>query len=259
MYHQRNPCQQVVTTAPTHHDSTCTATRPTRSYRHNDIVLLHLALVADEGDEPVPDELTRQLARLVDAHACRVVAEPVDSAHRREMILVADLLIRRRELSQRETERPVQLLRRCRRLVVPPRVILLLQIVVGELGGVWFPSDEPAEQDLDDRLCDDDLVILTSSFEVEELHADGLGCEDGKEMVGRDAVLGDEAFEDMKAFGGNHVNASIPKGEAAEVRSVFDEVGIHEVLAYPLGHFTGHREGRRRRGGDDAGGVLGVG
>mgnify|MGYP001580372077 FL=1 len=119
-------------------------------------------------------------------------------------------------------------------------------------------SGEATEDDVDDGPANVDLVVRLPPLEVEELYADGLGGEDGDEVVGGDAVLGDEALQDMKAFRGDLEDASVLEAERRGVGGVLDQASVHKVLADPFGYLARHGEGRRRRRRDDSLRVVGI-
>ena len=68
----------------------------------------------------------------------------------------------------------------------------------------------------------------------------------------------DESLKNMETLGRENVHAAFFEQVGGGVGSVFDETGIHEVLAHRLCHIAGHREGGRRRRGNHSGGFPGV-
>ena len=108
---------------------------------------------------------------------------------------------------------------------------------------------------MDDLLVDENLVVDRSALEVQQLQADGLGGEDADEVLCADAVLANEALEDVQALAGEHVNAAVLERAGAVVDGVLNEVSVHEYLAHALGHLPLHGECRRRRRCDNLGWV----
>lgn len=117
---------------------------------------------------------------------------------------------------------------------------------------VGATADESAEQGSDDGLGDDNLVVRRSPLEVQQLHADGLVLKHTDKRVAVDAVLDDEALEDMQALGRDDVDASLLEEIGCAVSGVLDEAGVHKVLRHGLGHLAGHAERRGGRSRDDA-------
>lgn len=131
-------------------------------------------------------------------------------------------------------------------------------LVTGRGRVVGSTTDKASEEGCDHRLSDDDFVVSRPPFEMEELDADGLGLEDGLEVVGVDTVLGDKALENVKALWGELVDTAVLEEVGGRVGRVFDKPCIHEMLAHRLGHIAGHREGRCCRSRDDSRGFSWV-
>ena len=73
-------------------------------------------------------------------------------------------------------------------------------------------------------------------------------------MIAIDAVLAHETFENVETLGREDVDTTLLEKVGARVGCVLNEAGVHELLAHRFGHITGHREGRRGRGRNNAGG-----
>jgi len=112
--------------------------------------------------------------------------------------------------------------------------------VVNDRHVVGLAAGEAAEEGGDDGLGNDDFVVTRAAFEVQKLHADRLGGEDLEKVVCVHAVLGDEAFEDVEAFGSQHVDATLLEKVGCGVGAVLNEAGIHEMLGHSFGHVSCH-------------------
>lgn len=145
-----------------------------------------------------------------------------------------------------------------RSLGMRARLVLGEKVVVGKLGHVGFATDKTAEQNLKHTLGHEDLVVLGSAFQVEQLHADGLCRKHTQQVLGRNAVLGDETLENVQPLGRDHKDAALLEHLRTEVGRTLDQVRLEEMLAHAPCHFTRHGERGRRGRGHDARGVLWV-
>lgn len=102
--------------------------------------------------------------------------------------------------------------------------VILCRWVLEHLFGhvVRAPSSESAEQRGNHGLRNDDLVVGTASFEVEELQADRLAGEDFEKVVRCHAVLADKAFEDVKPLWSEHVDTPLLEQVRVSVCCVLD-------------------------------------
>jgi hypothetical protein len=94
---------------------------------------------------------------------------------------------------------------------------------------------------------------------MEEFHANGLFLETLDDAFRRDTVLGHESFQHVQTLRGGDVDPSVLERAGGDVRGVFDQPGIHEVLTDALGHLSRHGECGGRGGSDDPCRVLGIG
>ena len=82
---------------------------------------------------------------------------------------------------------------------------------------------------------------------MEKFDAYRLRTEYRLKVISIDAVLGNESLQDVESLGCELVCATIFEEVGGRIRCVFNETGIHEVLAHGLGHIAGHGKGRGRR------------
>ena len=216
--------------------------RSRAAYGEDDGRVVVLPLVTDESDEAETNKLRSHLSSFLPSHDRGEIAEPLQSTDRSKAVFVYDSTASNRWL--RSFLNIHQLCAFCTFMVLGKSI-----------GGIrtgrrviWLATDEAAEEDGDDGLRDDDLVVGSSTFEMEKLDADGLGSEDVLEVVCIDAIFRDETFKDVETLGSEDVSATIFEEVRALIGSVFDESSIHEVLTHRLGHIPCHGEGRRRGG-----------
>jgi len=119
-------------------------------------------------------------------------------------------------------------------------------------------TSEPSEEGSYDRLRDDDFVVGSAAFEVKEFETYWLCGEDAKEMVCCHSVFTDEAFQNVEAFGSEHVDTPLLEQVGGSVCGVFDEAGIHEVLAHGLCHIASHGEGGSSGSSNDSRWISGI-
>ena len=121
-------------------------------------------------------------------------------------------------------------------------------------------ADEAPEDDLDGAAVRRQLVGLRVPLQDDQLHGIARGIDELGDVPLDDAVLEAEAFQDVDPFRGQLPDGAL-HGELAGLLAIgrLDEAGVEEALADGAGHLARHGEGGGGRGGDDAGGVLGVG
>src|SRR5258706_16461829 len=131
-------------------------------------------------------------------------------------------------------------------------MVLRIRVISVFVHIVWLTTNKASEKGCDDSLGDDNFVIRCATLEVEELHAYWLASKDFVEVIRGDTILGNKAFQNMKALGGELVYATLLEEVGGAIRGVLDKTCIHEVLRHGLCHISRHGKGGCRGGRYDA-------
>ena len=214
---------------------------------------LALGLVEHETNQVETLEVSHDLGRLVLAADRREVAEPIERTHRVEGML------------DRTVPAALDFFLNVGHLHAECTIDAALAVIAcpGTTGSallvVGGATDKATEDDFEHRRVDEQLVIGGASFEMKQLHADGLRGKYLEQMIAIDAVLGDESLENVETLGRQHVYALVLEDGVGGIAGVLDEAGIHKVLADALGHVAIHAKSGSGGGGDDATRLVGVG
>ena len=74
-----------------------------------------------------------------------------------------------------------------------------------------------------------------------------------RKVVTVDTVLAHEPLENVETLGSQDVDTTLLEEVGTRIRRVLNQSCVHKLLAHRLGHITGHGEGGRSRGRNDAG------